>query len=216
MLTDHRRGRFDHVHWQKHSAVKSWLLHVSASLPWIVNLFAVHSVPLSCAAGRRCGIFLQYDQSHHLSAPTHNTGSKCFAPVPAGWQRRQPPARPGYVGRAKSREHNAVAWVFVHRAELVRFILRQGTELGFPFSLAAQISQIGFGLITDDGFAESVKPAAFSITIRDVLHLLTSDPRENEKLELVPPPLASMLIRQFRPAPKNRNNRSVKVNVICR
>ena len=79
----------------------NWNYYISASLPWIVNLFAVHSVPLSCAAGRRCGIFLQYDQSHHLSAPTPNTGSKCFAPVPACWQRRQPPARPGYVGRSQ-------------------------------------------------------------------------------------------------------------------
>ena len=25
------------------------------------------------------------------------TGSKCLAPVPAGWQRHQPPARPGYA-----------------------------------------------------------------------------------------------------------------------
>ena len=63
---------------------------------------------------------------------------------------------------AKSREHNAVTWVFVHRAKLVHFTLRQGTELGFSFSLAVQISQIGFGLVAENGFAESVKPAAFS------------------------------------------------------
>lgn len=91
-------GGFDHVHWQKHSAVKSWLLHINFSLLWIVSLFATRSAPLFCAVGRRCGTFLQYDQSHRLSAPTHNTGSKCFAPVPAGWQRHRPPVRPGYAG----------------------------------------------------------------------------------------------------------------------
>ena len=74
-------------------------------------------------------------------------------------------------------------------------MLRQGAELGFPVPLAGQIPQVGSGLVAENSFAKSVKPAAFSITIRDVLHLLTPDPRENEKLELVPPPLVSMLIR---------------------
>ena len=108
---------------------------------------------------------------------------------------------------AKSREHNAVAWVFVHRAQLVHFMLRQGTEFGFPFSLAAQIPQIGFGLVAEDGFAESVKPAAFSIIVRDVFHFLTPDLRESEKPGAVVLPPVSMLLLKFRPAPKGRRNR---------
>ena len=46
---------------------------------------------------------------------------------------------------------------------------------------------MGSGLVAENGFAESVKPAAFSITIRSVLHLLTPDLRESER----PGPVAS-------------------------
>ncbi|ERJ96335.1 hypothetical protein RUMCAL_01303 [Ruminococcus callidus ATCC 27760] len=66
---------------------------------------------------------------------------------------------------------------------------------------------MGSGLIAENGFAESVKPAAFSITIRSVLHLLTPDLRENEKPGPVASPPVSMLLRQLRPTPKNRRKR---------
>ena len=56
-----------------------------------------------------------------------------------------------------------------------------------PVPLASQIPQVGSGLIAENSFTESVKPAAFSITIRSVLHLLTPDLRESEK----PGPVAS-------------------------
>lgn len=46
---------------------------------------------------------------------------------------------------------------------------------------------MGSGLVAENGFAESVKTAAFSITIRSVLHLLTPDLRESER----PGPVAS-------------------------
>lgn len=83
-------------------------------------------------------------------------------------------------------------------------MLLQGAELGFSVPLAAQIPQVSSGLVTENGFAESVKPAAFSITIKGVLHLLTPDLRENEKQGPVASPPVSMLLRQLRPAPKNR------------
>ena len=86
-------------------------------------------------------------------------------------------------------------------------MLGQGAELGFPVPLAGQISQVGSGLIAENGFAESVKPAAFSITIRRVLHLLTPDLRESEKPGPVASPPVSMFLRQLRPAPKDRRNR---------
>ena len=74
-------------------------------------------------------------------------------------------------------------------------MLRQGTELDFPVPLAGQIPQVGFGLIVENGFAESVKPAAFSITIGSVLHPLTPNLRESEKLGPVVPFPVSMLLR---------------------
>ena len=60
-------------------------------------------------------------------------------------------------------------------------MLGQGAELSFPVPLAAQIPQVGSGLVAENGFTESVKPAAFSIAIRDAFHLLTPDLRESEK-----------------------------------
>jgi hypothetical protein len=86
-------------------------------------------------------------------------------------------------------------------------MLWQSAELGFPFSLTAQISQIGSGRVAENGFAESVKPATFSIIVRDAFHFLTPDLRESEKPERVAPPSVSMLLRQLRPAPKDRRNR---------
>ena len=76
-------------------------------------------------------------------------------------------------------------------------MLRQGNELDFSVPLAGQIPQVGFGLIAENGFAESVKPAAFSITIGSVLHLFISPPnlRESEKLGPVVPFPVSMLLR---------------------
>lgn len=109
--------------------------------------------------------------------------------------------------KAKGRKHNAIAWIFVHRAELVHFMLRQCTELGFPFSLSSQIPQIGSDLVAENGFAESVKPAAFSIIVRDVFHFLTPNLRESEKQGPVPSPPVSMLLRQLRPTPKDLRNR---------
>ena len=77
----------------------------------------------------------------------------------------------------------------------------------FPVPLAAQIPQMVFSLIAENGFAVSVKPAAFSIVIRDVFHLLTPNLRESEKPGPVVPPPVSVLLRKLRPAPKNRRNR---------
>ena len=74
-------------------------------------------------------------------------------------------------------------------------MLGQGTELGFPVPLAGQIPQVGSGLVAEDGFAESVKPAAFSIIIRDIFHHLTPDPRESEKMwSIAPPPCVYIVV----------------------
>ena len=102
------------------------------------------------------------------------------------------------------REQDAVAWVFVHHAELVHFILGQGAEFGFPVPLASQIPQIGSGLVAENSFAKSIKPAAFSITISDVFHFPTPDLRESEEPGPVVLPPVAMLLRQLRPAPKDR------------
>ena len=64
----------------------------------------------------------------------------------------------------------------------------KATELEFPGSAGGTKSRRWvLASLRMNGFAESVKPAAFSITIRSVLHLLTPDPRENEK----PAPVAA-------------------------
>lgn len=102
-------------------------------------------------------------------------------------------------------EHAAVAWVLVYRTDIIHLVQRQGAELGFPFSLTGHIPQMGPGSIAKDGFAESVKAAAFSIITGDVIHLLTPDLRENEKPGAYA--LSAVLLGQFRPAPKNRKKR---------
>lgn len=104
-------------------------------------------------------------------------------------------------------KHKAVAGIAVYGAELVQLMLRQSTELSFTISLAAQIPQIGSGLVAENSFAKSVKPAAFSIIVSDVFHFLPPDLRESEEPGPVVLPPVAMLLRQLRPALKDRRNR---------
>ena len=46
------------------------------------------------------------------------------------------------------REHDAVAGVTIHDAELVQFCLRQVAEEGFTLSLAFHVPQVGSGLVS--------------------------------------------------------------------
>ena len=57
--------------------------------------------------------------------------------------------------------------------------------------------------MAENSFTERVKPAAFSIIVRDVFHFLTPDLRDSEKAGPVAPPTVSTLLRQLRPAPKD-------------
>ena len=68
---------------------------------------------------------------------------------------------------------------------------------------------MGSGLVAENGFTESVKPAAFSITIRSELHLLTPDLRENEKIKLLILLLSLTAMWRPRPAPTNRRKQQI-------
>ena len=68
--------------------------------------------------------------------------------------------------------------------------------------------------MAENDFAESIELVPRSKFIKDIRHLLTPDLRESEKPGLGVFFLVFMLLRQFRPAPNDRNNRAAKVNVI--
>lgn len=103
-------GRFDYVHWQKHSAVKSWLFHVSISLLWISSFFVVHSVSLFCAIGRHCGTILQKRPLLCLAVPAHNAELKSVVRDPANRQKHLPPIRSQHTGRVQTPKIQTYRW----------------------------------------------------------------------------------------------------------
>ena len=61
------------------------------------------------------------------------------------------------------REHDAVAGVTIHNAELVQLSLGQVAEQGFTLSLAFHVPQAGSGLVSQYLLAKSIEPALLAI-----------------------------------------------------
>ena len=61
----------------------------------------------------------------------------------------------------------------IYGVELVQFCLRENAERRFMVALAFHIPVVVSGLISQYGFAESIKPALFAIVAGDSFHLLT-------------------------------------------
>lgn len=61
----------------------------------------------------------------------------------------------------------------IYGVELVQFCLRENAERRFTVALAFHIPVVVSGLISQYGFAESIKPALFAIVAGDSFHLLT-------------------------------------------
>ena len=72
-----------------------------------------------------------------------------------------------------SSAHKIVAGVMIYGVELVQFCLRENAERRFTVALAFHIPVVVSGLISQYGFAESIKPALFAIVAGDSFHLLT-------------------------------------------
>ena len=103
-------GGFNHVHEQKHSAVKSWLFHISFSLLWISSFFAARSVSLFCAAGRRCGTIPQNCPLLCLVAPARNAELKSAVRVPANRQKHLLLIRSEYTGHSQTPKTQTWRW----------------------------------------------------------------------------------------------------------
>ena len=61
----------------------------------------------------------------------------------------------------------------IYGVELVQFCLRENAERRFTVALAFHIPVVVSGLISQYGFAESIKPALFAIVAGGSFHLLT-------------------------------------------
>ena len=61
------------------------------------------------------------------------------------------------------REHDTVAGVTIHDAELVQFRLGQVAKEGFTLPLALPVPQVGSGLVSQYLLAKSIEPALLAI-----------------------------------------------------